>query len=74
MAGVLGTIGGDAVSFRLGFTPIGTAVVLFALVALATTLWRQDGKLSEAIPYWTTLALIRTGGQARAMRLPTKST
>ncbi|TPJ83280.1 hypothetical protein FJ492_23955 [Mesorhizobium sp. B2-5-4] len=62
LAGVLGTIGGDAASFRLGLTPVGTAIVFFALVALVTTLWRQDGKLSEPIPYWTTLALIRTGG------------
>jgi uncharacterized membrane-anchored protein len=62
LAGVLGTIGGDAASFRLGLTPAGTAVMFFALAALVTTLWGQRGKLSEPIPYWTTLALIRTGG------------
>ncbi len=62
LAGVLGTIGGDAASFRLGLTPAGTAIVFFALVALVTIVWGTRGKLSRPVAYWTTLALIRTGG------------
>ncbi|MER9401461.1 hypothetical protein NKI46_25445 [Mesorhizobium sp. M0615] len=33
LAGVLGTIGGDAASFRLSLTPAGTAVLFFAFAA-----------------------------------------
>lgn len=64
LAGVLGTIGGDCASFRLGLTPAGAACVFGVLIALSIGWFRKKGNLLDAIPYWTTVALIRTGGTA----------
>jgi len=64
LAGVLGTIGGDCASYRLGLTPAGAACVFGVLVALSIWWFRKKGNLLNAIPYWTSVGLIRTAGTA----------
>ena len=64
LAGVLGTIGGDFASFGIHMTTVGAAVVFFALAAWAIRHFGAKGVLLAAIPYWTTVALIRTAGTA----------
>ena len=64
LAGVLGTIGGDFASFGIHMTTVGAAVVFFALAAWAIRHFGAKGTLLAAIPYWTTVALIRTAGTA----------
>ncbi len=61
-AGVLGTIGGDAASFGLRLMPPGTALLFFFLAALAIIAWKRNNLLNTPLPYWITVALIRTGG------------
>ena len=64
LAGVLGTIGGDFASFKVGLTPAGAACV-FGLLLVASIAWfSRKGTLLDAIPYWGTVALIRTAGTA----------
>jgi uncharacterized membrane-anchored protein len=62
LAGILGTIGGDFVSFRLGLTPLGTAAVFGCLIAASLGWFGKRGVLLDAAPYWTTVGLIRSGG------------
>lgn len=64
LAGVLGTIGGDFASFGIHMTTVGAAVVFFALTAGSIRLFAARGMLLAAIPYWATVALIRTAGTA----------
>ena len=64
LAGVLGTIGGDAASFGIHMTPVGAAAAFFLLAAWAVRYFGAKGVLLAAIPYWTTVALIRTAGTA----------
>ena len=61
MAGVLGTIGGDAASFGVGLTTWGTALVFGVAAILGLFAWR-NGRILQPIYYWITLALIRTAG------------
>jgi uncharacterized membrane-anchored protein len=78
LAGILGTIAGDFASFRIGLTPPGAACVFGGLIA--ASLWwfgrKGKGNLLDPVPYWVTVALIRTGGtaagdaSAQALRLP----
>ena len=64
LAGILGTIGGDFASFRLGLTPVGAACVFGGLIA--ASLWWFDKRVAllDPVPYWASVALIRTGGTA----------
>ncbi len=64
LAGVLGTIGGDFASFRLGLTPLGAACVFGGLIAASLWWFRKTAALLDPVPYWATVALIRTGGTA----------
>jgi uncharacterized membrane-anchored protein len=61
LAGILGTVGGDFVSFGIGIMPPGTAVVVGALAVLALYKGRAGASL-HPVYYWITLALIRTAG------------
>jgi len=64
LAGILGTIGGDFASFRMGLTPPGAAVVV-GLVLLASIVWFDQKRiLLNPLPYWASVALIRTAGTA----------
>ena len=73
VAGILGTVGGDGASFGLRLTPSGTAIAFGTLALIAIVWWSRGGRISNPIPYWTTLALIRTcgtgGGDALAHAL-----
>lgn len=62
LAGVLGTVGGDCASFRIGLTPAGTTCVFGVLIAVSISFFRKRGNLLNAVPYWATVALIRTAG------------
>lgn len=64
LAGILGTIGGDFASFRLGLTPLGAACVFGALIAASFWWFGKTAALLNPVPYWATVALIRTGGTA----------
>ena len=64
LAGVLGTIGGDFASFAIHMTTVGAAIVFFTLAALSIRRFGPGGGLLDPIPYWTTVALIRTAGTA----------
>ena len=64
LAGILGTIGGDFASFRLGLTPLGAACVFGVLIAASLWWFRKAAALLNPVPYWATVALIRTGGTA----------
>jgi uncharacterized membrane-anchored protein len=62
VAGVLGTVGGDAASFGLHLTPYGPALVFGVFVVAALVYWERRGRIADPLPYWTTLALVRTCG------------
>lgn len=62
LAGVLGTVGGDAIAKWL--TNPGTAVLVFAIAAAAIAYFRRRQTLLLAAAYWTVVALIRTAGTA----------
>jgi len=64
LAGVLGTIGGDCASFRIGLTPPGAACVFGLLIAASIWWFGKTAALLNPLPYWATVALIRTGGTA----------
>jgi uncharacterized membrane-anchored protein len=64
LAGVLGTVGGDFASYRVGLTPPVAAAVFGALILLSIAGFSRRGTLPQPVPYWTTVALIRTGGTA----------
>jgi uncharacterized membrane-anchored protein len=76
LAGVLGTIGGDFVSYRLGLTALGAAIVCGLLITASIAWFGRRGTLLSVGPYWLTVALIRTGGTAlgdavaHAVKLP----
>lgn len=62
VAGVLGTIGGDAASFGIGLFVPGTAVVFGALALAAIVALGRRGLWTVPVAYWTILALVRTAG------------
>jgi uncharacterized membrane-anchored protein len=62
LAGVLGTVGGDAAARWL--TNPGAAVVFFAIAAVAIAYLGRRGVLLVAAGYWAVVALIRTAGTA----------
>jgi uncharacterized membrane-anchored protein len=62
LAGVLGTVGGDAAAKHLS-NP-GTAVVFFAIAAAISVHLQRRGLLLLAAGYWAVVALIRTAGTA----------
>lgn len=64
LAGILGTIGGDFASFRLGLTPPGAACLFGALLAASFWWFDKTATLLNPVPYWATVALIRTAGTA----------
>lgn len=64
LAGILGTIGGDFASFRIGLTPPGAACVFGVLIAASFWWFGKTAALLNPVPYWATVALIRTGGTA----------
>ena len=64
LAGILGTIGGDFASFRLGLTPAGAALAVGIFVPVSIVWFARKGSLLDPVPYWTTVALIRTAGTA----------
>ena len=64
LAGILGTVAGDFASFRIGLTPPVAAVVFGALILVSIAWFSRRGTLPQPIPYWTTVALIRTAGTA----------
>ena len=64
LAGILGTIGGDFASFGLGLTPVGAAATFGVLIAASLWWCGKAGLLLNPLPYWATVALIRTGGTA----------
>jgi uncharacterized membrane-anchored protein len=76
LAGILGTIAGDFASFRVGLTPPGAACVFGGLIAASVWWFGRKGSLLDPVPYWATVALIRTGGtaagdaSAQVLRLP----
>lgn len=64
LAGVLGTVGGDFVSFRLHLTAPGAAALFAVLIVIAIRVFQRRSTLLDPGPYWTTVALIRVGGTA----------
>ena len=62
LAGVLGTVGGDAAARCL--SEPGAAAVFFALAAIAVATFRRRGILLAAAAYWTVVGLVRTAGTA----------
>ena len=64
LAGILGTLGGDFASFRIGLTPPVAAAVFGALILVSVAWFSRRGTLPQPVPYWTTVALIRTAGTA----------
>jgi len=64
LAGILGTIGGDFASFGIGLTPLGAACVFGGLIAASFWWFGKTSALLDPVPYWATVALIRTGGTA----------
>jgi uncharacterized membrane-anchored protein len=62
LAGVLGTVGGDAAA-RVLSNP-GAATVFFAIPWAAIAYLQGRGVLLLAAPYWAVVALIRTAGTA----------
>lgn len=64
LAGILGTVGGDFLSFRVHLTAPGAAALCGALIVAAIALFTRRGNLLRPVPYWATVALIRVGGTA----------
>jgi len=64
LAGILGTVGGDFASYRVGLTQPVAAAVFGALILASIAWFSRRGTLPRPVPYWTTVALIRTGGTA----------
>lgn len=62
LAGVLGTVGGDAAAKAL--TNPGAAAVFFAIAAAAIVYLGRRKWLLLAVAYWAVVALIRTAGTA----------
>ena len=62
VAGVLGTVGGDAAARHLS-NPV-TAVIFFAVAWGAIAWLGRRGVLLLAVAYWAVVALIRTAGTA----------
>lgn len=61
LAGALGTVGGDFISFGLGLWPTGTFVLMGAISVLF--IYRGRNRLSlHPVYYWATVLLIRTAG------------
>ncbi|HJY77850.1 MAG TPA: hypothetical protein VKE95_14530 [Burkholderiales bacterium] len=64
LAGILGTVAGDFASFRIALTPPVAAALFGALILVSIAWFGRRGTLPHPVPYWTTVALIRTGGTA----------
>jgi len=63
LAGVLGTVGGDAASYGIGLGNAGATLALGAPLALVFYVgW--NGLLTQLYYYWLTVALIRSAGTA----------
>jgi uncharacterized membrane-anchored protein len=61
VAGVLGTVGGDAMSYGVRLGNMGATIALG--VPLALTLWiGRKGMLTQLYYYWFTVGLIRSAG------------
>jgi uncharacterized membrane-anchored protein len=63
LAGVAGTVGGDAASYGVGLGNAGATLALGAPLALVLLLGR-NGLLTRLYYYWFTVALIRAAGTA----------
>jgi uncharacterized membrane-anchored protein len=62
-AGVVGTVGGDATSYALGFGNFYAMLALGALLVIL--LWvGQNGWQTQLFYYWLTIAMIRSAGTA----------
>jgi uncharacterized membrane-anchored protein len=68
LAGVLGTLVGDAVSFPLHFGNLGATFALGLPLAMLLLIGR-NGLLSRVGYYWTTVVLIRSAGTAAGDQL-----
>ncbi|TCR85302.1 putative membrane-anchored protein [Rhizobium sp. BK376] len=62
LAGIVGTIGGDAASFRLRLMPLGTAALFFLLAGVVIAASKRKGGWTNPLIYWLALVLIRTAG------------
>jgi uncharacterized membrane-anchored protein len=62
LAGVLGTVGGDAAA--RGLSDLGAAVLCFTIAAVAVAYLGRRGTLLLPAPYWFVVALVCTGGTA----------
>lgn len=62
VAGVLGTVGGDAASFGLGLLPPGTFAVFGVLALAAILVLGRRGLWMVPVAYWAILGLVRTAG------------
>jgi uncharacterized membrane-anchored protein len=63
VAGVLGTVGGDAMSYGVRLGNAGATLAIGAPLALALFIGRK-GLLTQLYYYWITVALIRSAGTA----------
>lgn len=63
IAGVLGTVAGDAASFALGLGNFG-AMVAFAIPLAILLFIGRDGLLTKLAYYWLVVAFIRSAGTA----------
>jgi uncharacterized membrane-anchored protein len=63
LVGVLGTIGGDFVSFGLRLMPAGAALVCGFVVGIMLY-WGRNGRFIQPVYYWALLAMIMTAGTA----------
>jgi uncharacterized membrane-anchored protein len=61
VAGILGTVGGDAMSYGIRLGNLGATIALGVPLALAFWFGR-NGLLSQFYYYWLTVALIRSAG------------
>jgi uncharacterized membrane-anchored protein len=64
IAGILGTIGGDFIAFRLGLTAPGAAVAVGILFVASIAAFAKRDRLLDPTPYWLTVGLARTAGTA----------
>jgi uncharacterized membrane-anchored protein len=64
VAGILGTIGGDFIAFRMGLTAPGAAIAVGLLFVASIGMFAKRGRLLDPVPYWLTVGLARTAGTA----------
>jgi uncharacterized membrane-anchored protein len=76
LAGTLGTLGGDFLAFRMGFTAPGAFAAVTLLAIGTMRAFAAEGNLLAPVPYWITVGLIRIAGTsggdsaAHALGLP----